>query len=455
MSRDCTQLVISIAILLASTQLLLVDGLNMAMTSNDSSESLKPIYDTTWRYSVRNVFPDVPPEFENATIIFRDFKTDADGFVYVLCDVSSSYEYYKAEGKYFAYQLLLKYDAQLRLIWTQITDNQTGPSMMAIHNGFIYTAKYGTHVSNGASNIALVVSKWSLRGERIWQSVLSQILVRQPPAIAIAPDDSVYVWLTYFNLRCPLPYNSIFLKFDSSGALLWKKTSTIHSHASRGEFVIRNDSMYTHTEIVEKRDLSCEPLWNISFHSNVMEVDDTGNIYLAKTRSKNQTEKAELVISKWDSHGTQVWNSSFSQEFENGTYWSFECRDMAIGRNRSTVVMLKGLHSDNNYHLVKFNCEGHFLWDKIIEDETWSTDWHPRPTIQSSSTGLAYIPFSSSQREKLAIYAFEVGPYDIPSESSTLLVIVTGTGLGIIIIAVAIYLRKYIVTEQIQMNPFD
>ena len=133
----------------------------------DPSSILLPIYNSTWTHSTREIFPDVPSQYENSTNYFEDMLVAPDGSVYVLAIAKSSYEYYAAERKYFSYQYLLKYDSELNLIWERHNQNDTYGRGMTYRDGYIYTTGY---VGNrDTHSVDVLITKWSPYGDVIWE----------------------------------------------------------------------------------------------------------------------------------------------------------------------------------------------------------------------------------------------------------------------------------------------
>ncbi|MBS3793782.1 MAG: hypothetical protein KGY80_02740 [Candidatus Thorarchaeota archaeon] len=330
-----------------------------SVPSLSSTTVINPIYETTWKYSAQNVFPDIPGEFANATLQFRDLVTDDDGFVYVLCNAWSSYEYYEAEGIYFNYQFLVKYDSRLKIIWAVHNENGTYGNAMTINDGYIYTTG-SISTRNKETSTKVIVTKWASNGERIWQAEWAEYYFNRGVVIAVGPDDTVYVSTEYRQLRCLDGLRkSRFLKFNSSGFLLWNKTTEVQ-FSIKSKLETRPDGIYSWTGIVEKRDFSCSLIWNISRRSTAMSVDESGNVYLIETTSQSSDflNKFQAILSKWDADGNRVWASNFSRELEDGCFWRFDCRSLNIAPDGNLIAIFRGLDPENSYHIFKFDSGG-------------------------------------------------------------------------------------------------
>lgn len=418
----------------------------------DPSQVLLPLFNSTWEYSVRDVFPDVPDEFENTTEMFSDIETDTDGSVYVLCYSSSGYEYYEEEGKRFSYQFLLKYNSRLELIWAKHLENMTYGHAMTVHDGNIYTTGY-IRTSDETQSKDLVVTKWSPNGDVLWQTEWGGIYDEEGNAIAVASDGSVFVWSVYYNLRFdPEFWKSSFLKFDSSGALLWNKTNNLIALLPGiAELEMQPDGMYSwDSSLVEKRDLTCEPVWNISLPAWAVNFDDSGNIYTATQGggSGEHADEWQVMVSKWSSNGVQLWHTNYTIPLSDGSSWFFQCKSVDVTPDGSVLVILHGMQLTFEYHLVKFDSSGNLLWDKIIGDDHWPVPGS-EPKLDICDNGLAYVGFARYVGVKPIIYnmqiavsAFVVGPYTLGLEILTTMIIVGVSG-AVLVIAVVIYFRKY------------
>jgi hypothetical protein len=414
----------------------------------DPSQVLLPLYDSTWEYSVREVFPDVPDEFENTTEMFNDIETDTDGSVYVLCYSSSGYEYYETEGKRFAYQFLLKYNSKLELIWAKHLENQTCGHALTIHDGNIYTTGY-IRTSDETESKDLIVTKWSPNGDVLWQTEWGGIYDEEGSAIAVASDGSVFVWSVYYNIRFdPEFWKSSFLKLDSSGTLLWNKTSVIPLLPGIGELEMQPDGMYSwESGTVEKRDLTCERVWNISIHAMAVNFDKSGNIYIA-THGQGSGEHADewqVMISKWSSNGVQLWHTNYTIPLPDGNSWFFICGSIDVAPDGSVLAILHGMQLIYDYHLLKFDSNGNLLWDKIIGDERWPVYGGHEPELNIGDNGLAYVGFEryGDYGIEIAVSAFVVGPYNFGPEIPTNMMILVGISGAALVVVVVLYNRKY------------
>ena len=413
----------------------------------DPSQVLLPISNSTWEYSVRDVFPDVPEEFENSTERFNDIKTDTDGSVYVLCDSYSSYDYHEIEGNRFAYQFLLKYNSRLELIWAKHLENMTYGHAMTVHDGYIYTVGY-IKTSDETQSKDLVVTKWSPNGDVLWQTQWGGIYDEEGSAIAVSSDGSIFVWAVYWNIRFdPSFWKSSFLKFDSSGTLLWNKTSQIPLLPGIAELEMQADGMYSwDSVIVEKRDFTGEPIWNISQQVNAVNFDDSGNIYIADFGygSGDYSDEWQVRISKWNSNGVQLWHTNYTIPLPDATSWNYGCSAVDVAPDESVLAILHSMQLINEYHMIKFDPNGNHLWDKIIGDDRWPVFGAREPKLEIGDNGLAYIGFEryGDYGMEVAVSAFVVGPYTSGSEILTGMIIV-GVAGAVIVAAAVIYIRKY------------
>ncbi len=415
----------------------------------DPSQVLSPLYNSTWKYSVRDVFPDIPEEFENSSRVeFREIATDTDDSVYILCNSYASYELYMNQSKTFSYQFLQKYSAKLELDWSVRNDNGTTAHGLTIHDGFIYTTGY-IRTDDETESRNLIVTKWSPNGEKLWQTEWGGIYDEEGTGIAVSSDGSIFVWATYWNRRFePEFWKSSFLKFDSSGTLLWNKTNELLLFPGCSELEMQPDGMYSWDSMhVEKRDLNCEPTWNISVPARAVNFDDSGNIYLASYGygSGEHLDEWQVMISKWNSDGAELWHSNYSVPLEDGSSWIFQCRAVDVAPDGSVLAILHGWKLIYDYHMVKFNPDGNLIWVKIIGDEQWPVRGDRDPKLEISDNGLAYVGFNrmGDYGVEVAVSAFVVGPYPLGPEFPTTMIIVGMSVAALVVVAAVVYIRKY------------
>ncbi|MFX1578401.1 MAG: hypothetical protein ACFFBJ_02055, partial [Promethearchaeota archaeon] len=412
------------------------------------SQVLSPIYNSTWNYPLSEVFSNIPEEYENSSRTqFEDIETGSDGSVYVLSRVTTNYDFISAQNKSFMYQFLQKYSPKLNLVWTARNDNQTTAHAMAIHNGFIYTTGY-IRTDDEYNN--LIVTKWSSNGQKIWQTEWGGIYDEEGSAIAVASDGSIYVWASYQSIRFPPEfYKSSFLKFDSSGTLLWNKTSDVPLLPGRAALKMQVDGMYSWDTLnVVKRDLVCNPVWNISRPAYAVSFDDSGNIFIATTwywaGPGAISDEWQMTVSKWNSNGIQLWESNYSIPLADGSYLNFQCSSIDVAPDGSILAILHEMHLTYDYHMVKFDSSGGFLWDKMIGDDHWPVYGGQEPVLRISETGLAYVGFQRWGKYgfEVAVSAFVVGPYSLGSDFQTMLLIGI-SGIALISVVLVVYIKKY------------
>ena len=415
----------------------------------DPSQVLSPLYNKTWDYSVRDVFPDIPVEYENdSRVEFRDIETDTDDSVYVLCKASSSYEMYVNQSKHFSYEFLLKYSPVLELRWSARNDNRTTPYAMTIHDGFIYTTGY---IKTDDEQNNLIVTKWSPNGEWLWQTEWGGIYSEEGSAIAVSSDGSIYVWAAYYNRAFePEFWKSSFLKFDSSGTLLWNKTSEIPLMPGWAELEMQPDGMYSWDTVnVEKRDFSYEPVWNISRQAFAVNFDDAGNIYIATIGSWAGpgaiSDEWQVMVSKWNPTGAELWNMNYSIPLIDSSSLNFMCRSIDVAPEGSVIAILHEMELSYDYHMLKFDSSGNLLWDKIIGNERWPVYGAMEPKLQIGDNGLAYVGCNlyGDYGMEVAVSAFVIGPYDQDTNFPMTIVIVGISGAALVAVVIVVYIRKY------------
>ncbi len=413
----------------------------------DPSQVLLPLYNKTWEYSARDVFPDVPEEYEDVRERFNDIETGADGSVYVLCDASTSYEYYIQSGNHFASQFLLKYNSRLESLWSKALGNRTHGHAMTLHDNHVYTTGY-VYTSDTTGSKDLIVTKWTPNGDIVWQTQWGGIYDEEGSAIAVSSDGSIYVWSVYYNLRFePEFWKSSFLKFDSSGTLLWNRTSVVPLLPGIAELEPRPDGLYSwDSAYLEKRNFTCELVWNISRPAFAVNFDEIGNIYIATLNDwggpGGDPDHWQVTISKWSSSGIELWHSNYSIQLPDETYLNFECRVIDVAPDGSVLTILHEMHFTHDYHMLKFDSTGSFLWDKLIGDERWPPYTGIEPQLEMGRNGLAYVGVELFGYVGVGITAYVVGPYNTGTNLQTML-IVGISGVSLAAIAIVFYIRKY------------
>ncbi len=414
----------------------------------DPSQVLSPIYNSTWDYTVREVFPDIPKEFENSSRVeFSEITTDTNDFVYVLCNVYASYILYVNQSKTFTYQFIQKYNAKLELLWSVRNDNRTVAYGLTIHDGYIYTTGF-IRTDDETNSRNLIVTKWSPNGERLWQTEWGGMYDEEGTGIAVSSDGSIYVWAVYWNLRFePEFWKSSFLKFDSSGTLLWNKTNELPLMPRGAELEMQTDGMYSWGGFVEKRNFNCEPVWNISQSALAVNFDNSGNIYIASYGygAGAHSEEWQIMISKWNSNGVELWQTNYTIPLPDGRSWIFQCRSIDVAPDGSVLAILHGWQLIYDYHMVKFDSDGNHLWDKIIGDDHWPMSGQLEPKLSISDNGLAYIGFNrlGNYGVEVAVSAFIIGPNTLDSEFPTTMIIGGISVAAVAVVAAVIYIRKY------------
>ncbi len=418
------------------------------------SSILSPLYNSTWTHSVREVFPEVPKEFENSTNWFEDMTVAPDGSIYVLALARSSYDYYSAERKYFSYHYLLKYNSELNLVWARHNQNDTYGHGITFHDGYIFTTGSirNRETSEGPSSLDVLVTKWSPYGDVVWETQWGGFDTEDGQSIGVSLDGSIYVcalYESYYSSSGLL--QSHLLKFSPSGTFLWNKTFDTLHFSSNSQIEMRPDGMYSWDgSSVEKLDFNGEVIWSINQRALAVNYDDRGNIFIAihGYYIGGPGEEYPLILSKWNTNGEKLWQSNYTYTLNDGWPWMFVCRSIDIAPDGSIIALLHGSYRINDYRLVKFDPEGNFLWDTIVEDEHWPYYGQREPKLEIADNGIAYFGFTrlGDFRYEIAVSAYVIGPitpYAPIFEISPTLIIVGISGAAIGIVAVVIYKQKY------------
>jgi hypothetical protein len=138
-------------------------------------------------------------------------------------------------------------------------------------------------------------------------------------------------------------------------------------------------------------------------------------------------------------------DSNYTVRLPDGHSWYFRCYTLDVAPDGSVLALLHGQSLTYEYHMVKFDSEGTFQWDKIVGDSHWPLPGMAEPTIEIGSNRLAYVGYGyrDDYGAHLGVSAFVIGPYDIGPDIPLTLVIVGIAGVSVAVVAAALYMRKH------------
>ena len=420
-----------------------------------TSEPLEPVFNETYGSSVRDIFPDTPAEYANASDRFVEMATDDQGMIYALVNSEPDYPYGYQNGHDFAWETLLKYDPQLNLVWTTRNTNLTWGYDIEAAGGYIYTTGIILRASGGGD---VYVSKWTLDGYKVWDAFWDSGGREYGYSVAVAANNSVYVSVVTFP-GYGRTGNSALLKLDGSGTILWSRTGGELGPIAHemefvgGELLFLYASSVNHVELLESSFVIEELAAADDFA-----VDDVGNIYTcdithmpAEVNWDSVTGRA-CVFEKIGPSGNSLWNCSFSIIYSDVWYELLVSIALTPLRDGSLVALIGGEYS-REYHLVMIEANGRYLRHRLVFANA-NHDWRVRDpypyymdeemSMCSIDTGFVYLGAtvleSGTWESDIRVLGYELSVHQ--SDSGPVIVAVVSSTSVLIVVAAVWYLRK-------------
>lgn len=205
--------------------------------------------------------------------------------------------------------VIVKTNSSGSLTWQKAIDNGTNnvgdeaAEDVKVVGSNYYTFGYLGSVGNQKESG--VVVKWDTSGNVVWSRNLGEGSSGDSFYIyrgAVDSSGNVYASGLHNN-------NLAFIKYNSSGTLQWSKKA---SHSK------------------------------ITGHTNAMDVDDDGNIYIIGRAYNDNSTKNVFVLLKIDSSGSEVW----ARWFEHG-YYNYEFRAFGLKVTSTAVHVVGFLHNSS------------------------------------------------------------------------------------------------------------
>jgi len=282
--------------------------------------------------------------------------------------------------------VLLKYDDSGSLLWN-ITwggssyDLSYGVTVDSLDN--IYLA--GETGSFGAGGVDMVLVKYDSSGEQLWNRTWggsAMLNVDKGWGVEVDSLENVYLVGVSNNFGAG-EEDIILVKYDSYGIQLWNRTWG--GSLSDFGYAIAIDSLdYIYLVgttfssgageediILVKYDSSGTPLWDRTWGGGLSDIgygiaiDSTGNIYLTGITNSFGTGMDDMVLVRFDNSGTQLWNRTWGgNSFDSGS-------DIVIDSAGNVYVLgsTKSFSIEPDILLVKYNNSGTELWN-----HTWGGD---------------------------------------------------------------------------------
>ncbi len=421
------------------------------------SERLEPLFNETYGSSVREVFPDVPEEYANASDRFVEMATDDQGMIYALVNSESDYYHRLEIGHYFAWETILKYDPQLNLLGTTRNANLTHGYDIEVAGGYIYTT--GT-VSGASGGYDAYVTKWTLAGEKVWDAIWGSDDRESGRAVAVAANGSVYVSIFGYSYQTWEQYSAL-LKFDGNGEFLWNQ-----SYRQLG-FGAEDMAMVDGSLILFEEYSVGRVAWLDS--SIVVEdlatawifaVDDGGSIYTCYATNEPAMPSWGLVtgracvFEKMEPSGSRLWNCTFSIIYSNIWYEVLVPISLTPLRDGSLLALIGVMHT-GEYYMVLIRADGEYQWERLIfrshdyllvvGDKILYYYLDTEMVLCSASTGLVYLGVTvdsssiGAPDSLMLAYGFA-----LPQSDLAPVIVAVASGANVLIVVAALwYLRKH------------
>jgi hypothetical protein len=224
-------------------------------------------------------------------------------------------------------------------------------------NGNVYIT--GNTVSATNNSIDVLVIKYDAQGNQIWVEEYHTFGVDKGKCIATDKLNNIYV--AGFTESANDEENTLLLKYNSNGILLWKK-----------EFDLSN-----------KEDLV-----------NDMVIDENANIYLTGSGRVN-TGYTNMLTLKYDSAGTLLWNATYDGAVSG---WD-DARKIALGINGDVFITGESakvmLPQDIAITTIKYDINGNQIWEHNFQGV--ANDYDYPKAIVVDSLGYAYVGGGTNQ----------------------------------------------------------
>jgi len=416
----------------------------------DPATHLEPLYNNTYGTFFGDVYSGIPTE-ASTPLWDRVYgmTSDPNGNVYITGETFTNYPMHEELGIRAGHQTLLKYNPILNREYIVLNDNETRGRAITYNNGYLYTT--GCNYKDGPEYRDLIVTKWTLDGQKIWEIEQEALHDQVGIAIAVQGNDSIFVVVSDSNVRGPEEsddYNELVLmKFDESGNSLWNKTHTLPGrlgdlpcelYVDQSQILFSMPGYTTSLGFIMSFDLDGNVQWEEE--SSAAILDDDGNIYRVSFTYQ------EIEISKISASGNTTWSTRFGIEYEPGWDEALDPHDIIITPENELLILAQGWRHDDGFFLVKYDLSGTHIQTWTIGDIAWPKSSSGRVMIEVAETGLLYCTFP--QGTDIWTQCFEIGDYTLPTnlgntDSGALTtIIIAGAGIGIVAIVGVIFYKK-------------
>ena len=183
------------------------------------------------------------------------------------------------------------------------------------NDSYLYTCGYTQQIASGNDSLSLI--KWNSSGNLIWARIWNY--TGYSIATAIWGDGSNLYITGYILPQGKGAYYLVIMKWDLNGNLIWNQIWSIQSFG-RG---IWGDGTYVYTVgnsanglLIIKWDESGNPIWNetwgLNWGESGLSIWGTGsNLYICGVTRNYGAGGQDLLLIKWDNSGNQIWNCTW------------------------------------------------------------------------------------------------------------------------------------------------
>ena len=240
-----------------------------------------------------------------------------------------------------------------------------------------YTTSYGT----GDKDI--FISKTDINGNVIWFKTWGGIADEEAESIAVSEDGSFVISGDTFSYGNG-DSESVIIKFNSNGDLLWNRTWGNSNWDSTGDIVITNDNGYAFTgqtnisgagnadAFIARFDTNGTLLWTRTWGGtnnenawNLTETKDGSLIISSHTYGFGSVTKNQGMIAKFSSNGTLQWNRLWGNSSIGHTFLGDIIEDEVGNIYVTGSTRIFGDGTESGLLLIKYTADGTFLWDKV------------------------------------------------------------------------------------------
>ena len=260
-------------------------------------------------------------------------------------------------------------------------DNEDGHGIALDASGNVYIT--GTTTSYGAGYEDVLLLKYNSSGNLLWYKTWGGYNYDYGRGIAV--DGSGNAFITGSTDSYGTGNNNVFLlKYDSSGNLLWYKTwgssenaggSGIALDSSGNIFITGSTYSYgagNRDTLVLKYDSSGSLLWNKTWGGsgddwgNGIALDGSGNAFITGFTDSYGTGNNDAFLLKYNSSGNLLWYKTWGGSDRD---YGYEIALDGLGKAYITGVTYSYGLGNSNAFLLKYDSFGNLLWYK-----TWGGD---------------------------------------------------------------------------------